>query len=138
MELAVRLGVQDTVRFHGRRDHDGVIELLRSSDLFCFPTTAAEGFPKAVLEALACGVPVVTTRVSVLGELVGRGGGLLLDEATSDAVAEGVSRCLADSTRYSMMSSAGLSTARSYSLERWRDVIGERLSAGWGPLRAHV
>jgi glycosyltransferase involved in cell wall biosynthesis len=103
--------------------------------VFCFPTASSEGFPKVVLEALACGLPVVTTRVSALPELIGTGCGVLLDEVTPAAVAEGVRLCLSDGERYRAMSGAAVRTAREYSLERWRDSIGELLRAAWGPLR---
>ncbi|MGH9364473.1 MAG: glycosyltransferase, partial [Thermoanaerobaculia bacterium] len=88
-DLAARLGVRDRVTFHGRVDHASVVRRLQHADLFCFPTVSSEGFPKVVLEALACGLPVLTTRVSVLPSLVGLECGLLLDEVTPAAVAEG-------------------------------------------------
>lgn len=137
--LAARVGVAERVTFHGRLNHAGVVAALRRSDVFCFPTTSSEGFPKAVLEALACGLPVVTTRVSVLGRLVGAGGGVLLDAATSAEVVRGVLACVEDRARYRAMSEAGVHTAREYSLERWRDTIGAHLVAGWGgPLQSRA
>lgn len=135
-QIAENCGVADRVRFRGKVDHASVMELLKSADLFCFPTTSSEGFPKAVLEALACGLPVVSTRVSVLGELIGAGGGTLLDAATPTEVARGIQWCLADADRYQTLSSAAIRTAAQYSLERWRDVIGSLLSPRWGPLRS--
>jgi Glycosyl transferases group 1 len=132
--MAKHCGVAHRVRFHGKVDHARVMSLLGTADIFCFPTTSSEGFPKAVLEALACGLPVVTTRVSVLGELIGAGGGILLDHATPMAVADGVRWCLADEGRYRMLSFAAIRTASGYSLERWRDTIASLLIPRWGPL----
>ncbi len=134
--LAESLGVAHRVRFHGKLDHSGVMQLLGKADLFCFPTTSSEGFPKAVLEALACGLPVITTRVSVLGDLIGAGGGVLLDAATASEVARGVRSCLSDQQRYREISAAAVRTAADYSLERWRDTIASFLTPGWGPLRS--
>ncbi len=131
---AQNCGVAHRVRFHGKLDHAGVMALLRDADIFCFPTMSSEGFPKAVLEALACGLPVVSTRVSVLGELIGAGGGMLLNEATPMEVANGIRWCLADERRYRMLSSAAIRTASEYSLEKWRDTIGSLLIHRWGPL----
>jgi glycosyltransferase involved in cell wall biosynthesis len=133
-KLAEECSVAHRVRFHGKVDHAGVMQLLKSADLFCFPTTSSEGFPKAVLEALACGLPVVSTRVSVLGELVGAGGGTLLVDATPAEVARAIRWCLADVARYEQLSSAAIRTAAQYSLERWRDTIASFLTPGWGPL----
>lgn len=132
--IAKNCGVEHRVRFHGKLGHTGVMKLLKNADLFCFPTVSSEGFPKAVLEALACGVPVVTTRVSVLGQLIGAGGGTLLNEATPVEVARGIQWCLFDDSRYQALSAAAVRTASQYSLERWRDTIASFLTPGWGPL----
>lgn len=135
-QLAETSGVEHRVRFHGKLDHSGVMKMLRQADVFCFPTTSSEGFPKAVLEALACGLPVVSTPVSVLGDLIGEGGGVLLDAATAVEVARGIRFCVADTDRYREMSRAALLTASKYSLERWQDTIAAHLTPGWGPLRS--
>lgn len=135
-QQAAALGVSANVVFHGRVNHEQVIALMQAADVFCFPSTASEGFPKAVLEALACGLPAITTRVSVLPFLIGQGGGLLLDQASARAIADAVRACLADPARYRAMSAQAVATAQSYSLETWRDTIGGWLRTAWGPLRA--
>jgi len=72
--MADNLGVRKP-RFLSRKvEHSAVLDLLRKADVLLLPTTASEGFPKVVLEAMACGLPVITTRVSVLPELIGIGG----------------------------------------------------------------
>jgi hypothetical protein len=68
--LATSLGCSGRVVFHGQRDHDGVMTLLREADLFCYPTAASEGFPKVALEALACETPVIATRVGGLEQTI--------------------------------------------------------------------
>jgi 2-deoxystreptamine N-acetyl-D-glucosaminyltransferase/2-deoxystreptamine glucosyltransferase len=134
-ETAAALGVTDRITFHGKVDHDEVIRLLQQADLFCYPTTASEGFPKVVLEALACGLPVVTTPVSVLSQLIGTGCGLIIEEATPTAVARAVRECLSQPERYRMMSATARHTAQQYSLERWRDTIGNQLQETCGAVR---
>jgi glycosyltransferase involved in cell wall biosynthesis len=129
-------GVADRVVFHGAQSHARVLELLKRADILCH-VTASEGFPKAVLEALASGLPVITTRVSVLPILI-RGAGVVLQESTPEATAEAVRACTDDPTMYLKMSDAARSNARQYSLERWRDCIGEHLEKAWGPLRKQV
>lgn len=136
-ESAAVLGLSDRVNFHGNVGHAQVIELLLEADLFCFPT-ASEGFPKTVLEALACGVPVVTTRVSVLPHLLGADCGYLIEEATPAAIADAVCACLSDKPRYEIMSAQAILRARQYSLEEWRDTIGNMLRTICGPLRSHA
>jgi glycosyltransferase involved in cell wall biosynthesis len=135
-QLATSLGLEDRIRFHGKVNHDQVKSLLLGTDLFCYPTTASEGFPKSVLEALACGLPVVTTHVSVLPALIGTGCGVLIDEATPAALALAVLDCIHDCQIYSAMSTQAKQTAWQYSLERWRDEIGGALASAWGPLKS--
>ncbi len=135
-ERAATSGAAEHITFHGSVDHETVIRLLGAADLFCYPT-ATEGFPKAVLEALACGLPVVTTKVSVLPHLVSDCG-VLLDIVTPDALAQAVSTCLSEPDAYEAMSLRAMDRAQAYSLERWRDTIGDTLRAAWGPLQSHV
>ncbi len=134
-QLARDCGVADRTCFYGKVDHGRVLELLQQADLFVFPTSS-EGFPKSVLEALACGLPAVTSRVSVLPSLIGNGCGVLLDNDSPESIAEAIVRCLRDPQAYRPMSERALATARAFSLERWRDTIGETLSRAWGPLKA--
>jgi glycosyltransferase involved in cell wall biosynthesis len=133
--MAADAGVADRVYFHGKLNHASVVGLLQQADLFCYPTRASEGFPKVALEALACGLPVITTRVSVLPDLIGAGGGQLLNEVTPVAIAQVVIDSLTDRARYEQMSARALETAGCYSLEAWRDTIGAQLRAAWGELQ---
>ena len=136
--LAARLGLSDRITFHGKVDHVTVLNRLRQADLFCYPTAASEGFPKVVLEALACGLPVITTRVSVLPQLISSGCGLLLEETSPVAIGRAVRGVLSDVKRYEEMSAQATETARQYSLECWRDTIGGLLRAAWGPLQSRA
>ena len=71
-----RLGVGEYVRFLGKVD--AVADLLRAADLFLLPS-ASESFGLAALEAMACGVPVIASRVGGVPEVVvdGESGGLV-------------------------------------------------------------
>lgn len=131
------LGLENHVNFYGKVNHNRVIELLKQADLFCYPTRASEGFPKVVLEAMACGLPIVTTPVSVLPYLVGDRCGIIIKEITPYAFAEAVKSCLKDRTTYLSMSTMGYETARGYSLEVWRDQIGQHLQGAWGLKMKH-
>jgi glycosyltransferase involved in cell wall biosynthesis len=133
-ELAESLGLGDRVVFHGRLRHEGVLDLLRRADLFCFPTDS-EGFPKAVLEALAAGLPVVTTPVSVLPLLLAEGGGVVLPDPAPEALADAVHAIVRDASCYTAMSRAAAATAATYTLEAWQERLRQDLSAAWGPLR---
>jgi colanic acid/amylovoran biosynthesis glycosyltransferase len=73
--LAEDLGIAGQVNFHGSRQEQEVIEHLDRADLFVLPSIvdrdgSMEGLPNVLIEALACGLPVVTTRLSGIPELV--------------------------------------------------------------------
>jgi glycosyltransferase involved in cell wall biosynthesis len=125
------LGVGKQVVFHGKVDHKRVIARLQQASLFCYPTRASEGFPKVVLEALACGLPVVTTRVSVLPELIEQGCGLLLDGTSPADIRLAIREIMSDQQLYQSMSARAIQTARQYSLEEWRDTIADHLKTTW-------
>jgi colanic acid/amylovoran biosynthesis glycosyltransferase len=83
--LVDRLELDGRVRFHGSLPEDEVSALLGRADLFVLASTIArngqmDGIPVALMEALACGVPVVATRLSGIPELIRDGETGLLAE----------------------------------------------------------
>lgn len=130
-ERAGKLGMATRVRFHGKVAQSEVVARLAACDLFCYPTTASEGFPKVVLEAMSAGLPIVTTRVSVLPVLIGTDCGAVLDEASAEQLAGAVCALCTNAASYAEMSRKSISRAREFSIERWRDTIGDTLRASW-------
>lgn len=133
--LAAPLDGAERVVFHGNVSHAEVLRILSESHLFVFPTRVKEGFPKAVLEAMACGLPVIATGISIIPRLI-RDCGHVLAETNPEAVAQAVLGLLADEDKMTEMSVRARRSARNYTLERWRDEIGAHLEAAWGSLRA--
>ena len=68
-QQADRLGVADRVRFLGAVPHGDLPQILSAADVFVLPS-ASEGLANAWVEALACGVPVVTTPIAGAMELI--------------------------------------------------------------------
>ncbi|MEA2735664.1 MAG: hypothetical protein QOE14_2115 [Humisphaera sp.] len=94
-ELADRHGVRDQVLFTGMLRGRDRIEALADADLFALPSEH-ENFGIAVVEALACGVPVVVSEgVALKGEIVAAGVGSSTALAT-DAIAAELARWLND------------------------------------------
>jgi glycosyltransferase involved in cell wall biosynthesis len=134
--LAASLNLTEAVTFHGNVSHAQVLDLLSQSNLFVFPTRLKEGFPKAVLEALACGLPVIATGVSVIPHLIGDKNGVVLKQTDPATIAKAVLDLAADKPRFTRMAANARQASRDYTLERWRDEIGGHLQAAWGPLKS--
>jgi glycosyltransferase involved in cell wall biosynthesis len=81
--------------------------LLAAADLFVFPSSGAEGLPLGPLEALAAGVPVVSTTVSDLGSLLA-GAALLTTPGDGGALADACLRILADPSLADSLRAHGL------------------------------
>jgi glycosyltransferase involved in cell wall biosynthesis len=122
-ETAARAG--SPVRFRGALPQEEVLELYRRAAVFCLPCVVAstgdrDGLPTSVLEAMALGVPVVTTAVSGLRELVVDGHtGLVVPEHDPRALADAIGRLLADEPLATRLAAEGrLLVERRFSLER--------------------
>ncbi len=90
------LGLGGRVRFHGWLGRDALRLTLQAADLFVLPSLE-EGMSIALLEAMACGLPIVATRVAGSTELVADGeNGLLVDPRDAEGLARAVGRLLAD------------------------------------------
>jgi glycosyltransferase involved in cell wall biosynthesis len=81
-------------------------ELYRSSRLLVCASTS-EGGPRVPLEALACGTPVVSTPVGVMGEVLEDGAAGVLCEFTMSSLARSLALLLADESKRSAMGAAG-------------------------------
>src|SRR3990172_6949422 len=93
-------GVDDRVEFLGSKTQDEVIRWMRRSTLLCLPCIVADNgdrdaLPTVLLEALALGLPVVSTRVTGIPEIVEDGKeGLLVEEKDQSALSQAIVRLL--------------------------------------------
>lgn len=111
-----RRGLDDSVQFLGKMD--GIGDLLRSADLFLLPS-ASESFGLAALEAMACGVPVIGSRVGGLPEVVEDGSsGFLLEVGDVDAMTARSLELLTNEKRLSEMRRAAVERAKVFSSDK--------------------
>lgn len=83
------LGLSHRVTLRGRMPHDEIPIWLNASDIFCLPSLN-EGCPNVVVEALACGLPIVASNVGGIPELVDERKGVLVDPADAKALAAAI------------------------------------------------
>lgn len=116
---AERLAVADRVRLRGPIALDQLMPLYRDFDIFVLPTRPGEGIPRVLLEAMANGLPVVTTAVSGITSLVTHGeNGLLVDEGSAASVSAAVLRVIREPALRQRLIAGGYATAKAHTLER--------------------
>jgi phosphatidylinositol alpha-1,6-mannosyltransferase len=116
---ARRLDVESRVVLRGAVPLDLLMRLYREYDVFVLPTRPGEGVPRVLMEAMANGLPIVTTNVAGIGSLVRDGdNGLLLDDASSSAVSAAIRRLIATPELRRRLIQSGYQTARAHTLER--------------------
>jgi glycosyltransferase involved in cell wall biosynthesis len=102
-----QLNLQNSVHLHGSFPHPDVIRALNQSDLFILPSRM-EGIPVSVMEAIASGLPVITTKISGLGEIISSGiTGLLVPPENPEAIADSVLQLMQNSDLYYQFSISG-------------------------------
>ena len=109
-QLAHRSGIAGAVTFAGSVGQDDILSWFAWADVFVLPSFA-EGVPVALMEAMACELPVVTTRIAGISELVQDGGsGFLCAPGRVDQVRSALERLHDDPALRRSMGRAGRST----------------------------
>jgi glycosyltransferase involved in cell wall biosynthesis len=111
-ERAESSGFDSRIHFPGFVDDADLPALLSLAAVFAFPSWY-EGFGLPVLEAMACGTPVVAADNSSLPEVVGEAG-LLVDAGDVDALSDALARLLLDKALRAQLMSSGREQARRF------------------------
>ena len=131
--IARELGVSDRVRFTGRLENAELPDLYRSASI-AVNASRADNMPIALLEALASGIPIVSTDVGGVPYLVEDGvTAVLVPPGQPRLMAEAVLRILDDPGLAARLRSAGLDAASRYA---WPNVRPWLLAA-YDEARAH-
>lgn len=111
-------GLAEAAQFTPNIERPAKIELLRSLDLLSVPATYGESFGLYLIEAMACGVPVVQPRHGAFPELIqATGGGVLCEPDDPASLAEALAALLGDRERARALGQAG----RANVIERFSD-----------------
>lgn len=115
-DLVDRLALSERVVFTGYVSDTELIQFYNQAALFAYPSKY-EGFGLPPLEAMRCGVPVVTADRSATRE-VGRGAAILVNPDDDDSLADGIYRGLTDRQLRAELIDAGLQRAGLYTWEK--------------------
>ena len=118
-QLAAELGMADAVTFTGRLDNEGMAEIYDSADLMINPSLT-DNMPISILEALASGVPVVSTNIGGIPYLVEHEKTAMLVPARNpESMADAILSLLNDASKAKAISKAGVESVQRYT---WTNV----------------
>lgn len=134
--LARELGVEDQVEVTGDLPRERVFETLPRFHVYV-QNSAFEGLPNALLEAAACGVPIVATAVGGMKEVLRDGeNALVVPHGDPPALARAIERILAGDALATRLSAGSLALAGELSIEReqgaWMELYRRLLAATEG------
>ncbi|HET9870677.1 MAG TPA: glycosyltransferase family 1 protein, partial [bacterium] len=116
VEQAELLGISPHLRWLGRVPREQLAGIYAQADLFLYPSLL-EGFGLPLLEAFACGVPVVTSNTTALPEVAGNAA-LLVDPESPEAIAQGVERVMTRPALRRQLVARGMRRAREFNWAR--------------------
>jgi glycosyltransferase involved in cell wall biosynthesis len=135
-------GLAAEFHYRGAVDRDQKIAFLKGLDVLCVPTTYAE--PKGIflLEAMACGVPVVQPRHGAFPEIIEKtGGGLLVEPENPERLAQGLLKIYREPELARELSQNGFARVREFydvgnmadsALEVYEELAGQQVACGAG------
>jgi teichuronic acid biosynthesis glycosyltransferase TuaC len=96
LALASNLGVTDRVELVGSVPHEELAAVYSAADMLVL-ATSREGWPNVLLEAMACGAPVVATNIGGIPEIITKPAlGVIVPERTPEALADGIRNLIAN------------------------------------------
>jgi glycosyltransferase involved in cell wall biosynthesis len=115
-QLVKEQGIAEQTIFTGIVPDSQLVELYQQASVFVFPSLY-EGFGLPVLEAMACGCPVITSNSSSLPEVVGKSGILVNTNSTTELM-EAMARVLTDTALAQCLQKMGREQAEKFSWEK--------------------
>ncbi len=113
----VSMNKADNVVFKGELPLDKVKQEYLLADVFLFPTHT-EGFPNVVTEAMACGMPIITTPVGAIPDMIEKEGGFLLPVGDEEAFLKAIEEIDSQQIRQSMSLFNQSKVANSYIIDK--------------------
>lgn len=116
-QLATSLGIAERVHLMGRRANP--YSYMAEAAMLVLPSLS-EGMSNVLVEAMACGCPIVATEIAggITQEVLGEDAGLIVPPADETALAEAIERLLADAELRATLADGGRQRTALFSLER--------------------
>ena len=123
-QMVIQRGLGHIIEVSGRIAPEKMPGLYSSSDIF-ISASMQEGMSNAMLEAMASGLPIITTRCEGVEELVADNG-VVLEQTNAASIAEAIVKLAQDGERYERMSVAARNRAENFS---WESVAEQYLAS---------
>jgi glycosyltransferase involved in cell wall biosynthesis len=116
-ELSIQLGIQKYVQFIGIVPQEVVKTFMQHADVFVLPSLS-EGFPNVILEAMACGLPVIASRVGGIPDIITNDtNGYLVEVKDTNDMAKKILLLLSDDTLRKKISDNNRDLVKKYAWE---------------------
>ncbi len=123
--LIKSLDIQNRVIFTGFIDENDLPAYYRGAKAFAFPSLY-EGFGLPILEAMACGTPVITSNVTAMPEVAGEAA-ILVDPYSISSITRGIERIINDADLQQTFCSKGLKRVKLFTWDKTAAVVKEVL-----------
>ena len=120
--------VSDRILFSGRIPHGEIVTYLNAADMFVLPTLA-EGCCNAIVEALACGLPVISSNLPFNDDILTETNSIRIDPNDVDALAEALKTLSDNPSLRDKMAEAALVSAKELSIQKRAENILEFMNS---------
>lgn len=118
----------NNITYHGLVNPEDINDILFSMDVLVLPTSyIGEGYPGAILEAYACGLPVISTNWRCIPEIVSNDSGILITPGDIQALVDAVNCFRNDESFYHLASSAAKKKASLFDSQHWEKIYIEQI-----------
>lgn len=126
IQLIQQLGIAENVEFLGRLPAEKLLSLYQNCAALVFPSTA-ETFGMPLVEAMACGTPIISSNSTAMPEIVGDAA-VLFDPLNVESMASAINRVLGDADLRADLSRRALERASSFSWQKTATATGDILA----------
>lgn len=120
-QQALQLGILPSVEFVDPIDQQKLVKYYQEADMFCLPSFN-EGFPCVVVEAMACGTPVIASRVGGIAEVVDTQSGILVEPGEVSALCNALLKAMTLPWDDEIIRKK---IVKDYSFEKWAETMIE-------------